>query len=188
MAQFRYTIIRVKNALAKSIAAVLFSLVVAITCAAQETCDLSSKTAPLLLNLQIGMAPDETQSVFGKDLKIKIKKSGERTFFQNFIKKPAPVSLRGVRALYLRFFDRRLYQIEIFYEPRQELRTLENITIALSSQLNFPISDRIITNNRAAIKCGEISLVADNILNPRIELTNEITRAKIEELREKGKK
>jgi len=178
----------VKNRSAKSTAAILFLLIVAITCAAQETCELSSKTAPLFLNLQIGMSPDQTRNVFGKDLKIKIKKNGERTFFQNFIKKSAPVSLRGVRALYLRFFDRRLYQIEIFYEPRQDLRTLENITNALSSQLNFSASNWQIENNRAAINCGSISLVADNILNPRIELTEETVRARIERLREKAEK
>jgi len=177
-----------KDALAKPIAVFLFSLVFVAVAAAQETCELSSKTAPLLLNLQIGMLPEQAQNVFGKDLKIKIKKNGERTFFQNFIKKPAPNSLRGVRALYLRFFDRRLYQIEIFYEPRQDLRTLEDITDALSSQLKFPISDWKIKNNRAEINCGETSLVADNILNPRIELTNETIRAKVKELREEDKK
>ncbi|MDQ3712150.1 MAG: hypothetical protein M3388_08035 [Acidobacteriota bacterium] len=178
-----------KNAIAKSAAAFLFSLVVAVTCAAQKTCELSWKTTPLFLNLQIGMSPEQARNVFGKDLKIKIKKKGERTFFQNFIKKPAPNSLRGVRALYLRFFDRRLYQIEIFYESRPNLRTLEDITTALSSQLNFPILDWKIKNNRAAINCSsEISLVADNILNPRVELTNETVRAKVKESREKDKK
>ena len=135
------------------------------------------------------MSPEQARNVFGKDLKIKIKKKGERTVFQNFIKKPAPNSLRGVRALYLRFFDRRLYQIEIFYESRPDLRTLEDITTALSSQLNFPILDWKIKNNRAAINCSsEISLVADNILNPRVELTNETVRAKVKESREKDKK
>ncbi len=177
-----------KTALAKSAAAFLFTLVFAVACAAQETCELTSKRAPLLLNLQIGMSPEQARNVFGKDLKIKIKKKGERTFFQNYIKKPAPNSLRGVRALYLRFFDRRLYQIEIFYEPRTDLRTLENITGVLSSQLNFPASNWKIENNRSEIICGEISLVADNILNPRIELTNETVRAKIIEAREKDKK
>ena len=156
--------------------------------AAQEACELQSRTAPLLLNLQIGMLPEQVQSFFGKDLKIKIKKRGERTFFQNFIKKPAPNSLRGVRALYLRFFDRRLYQIEVFYERRSDLQTLENLTAALSSQMNFPASNWQIKYNRAEANCGEISLVADNILNPRIELTDETVRAKIEELREKNKK
>jgi len=177
-----------KNALAKLAAAILFSLIFVAVAAAQETCELESKTASLLLNLRIGMSPDEARSVFSKDLKIKIKKNGERTFFQNFIKKPAPNSLYGVRALYLRFYDRRLYQIEIFYETRQDLRTLEDIINALSLQLNFPISDWKITNNRAAINCGEISLVADNILNPRIELTNEAILAKVKESREKDKK
>lgn len=178
-----------KNRSAKSAAAFLLLLVfAAVVAAAQEICKLESKTAPLLLNLRIGMSSDEARSVFSKDLKIKIKKNGERSFFQNYIKKPAPASLRGVRALYFRFFDRRLYQIEIFYEPRSDLQTLEAITDALSLQLNFSASDWQIENNRAAINCGAISLVADNILNPRIELTDEIVRAKIEELREKDKK
>lgn len=186
---FRYTIIRVKTSLAKSAAAFLFTLVFAVAySAAQENCELASKTAPLLLNLRIGMSPDEARNVFGKDLKIKIKKNGERTFFQNFIKQPAPNSLRGVRALYLRFYDRRLYQIEVFYEPRPNLRMLEDVTNALSSQLNFPASDWRIKNNRAETICGETSLVADNILNPRIELTDEIIRAKVKELRAKNEK
>ncbi len=177
-----------KTALAKSVAAFLFALVFAIVCAAQQSCELASKRAPLLLNLQIGMSPAQAQTIFGKDLKIKIKKNGERTFFQNFIKKPAPSSLSGVRALYLRFFDRRLYQIEIFYEPRPDLKTLESIADAFASQLNFPVSNWKIENNRAEIVCGEISLAADNVLNPRVELTDEIVRARIEELREKDKK
>jgi hypothetical protein len=32
------------------------------------------------------MSPEQTQAVFGRELKIKIKKRGERTFFQNYIK------------------------------------------------------------------------------------------------------
>ena len=134
------------------------------------------------------MSPEQARSVFGRDLKIKIKKNGERTFFQNYIKQPAPNSLRGVRALYLRFFDRRLYQIEIFYEPQPNLKTLEDIAAALSSQLNFPAADWKIENNRAETVCGETSLVADHILNPRVELTDETVRAKVEVSREKDKK
>ncbi len=174
-----------KTAAAKSFAAILFTLAFAAVCAAQQTCELASKRAPLLLNLQIGMSPAQAQTIFGKDLTIKIKKVGERTFFQNFIKKPAPASLRGVRALYLRFFDRRLYQIEVFYEPRTDLTTLEAIADALATQLNFPISDWQIKNNRAEVICGETSLVADYILNPRIELTYETVRAVVKTVREK---
>ena len=178
-----------KNAIAKSAAAVLLSLAFLIVgAAAQATCELESKTAPLLLNLRIGMSSDATRNFFGKDLKIKIKKKGERTFFQNFIKQPAPDSLRGTRALYLRFLDGRLYQIEIFYEPKPNLRTLEDIAAALSSQLNFPISDWKIKNNRAEIVCGEISLAADNILNPRIELTDQVLLGKVKERRREDEK
>ena len=129
-----------------------------------------------------------TQSVFGKALKIKIKKNGERTFFQNYIKKPAPESVRGVRALYLRFFDRKLYQIEIFYEPRTDLPNLETTVNALSAQLNLPVSNWQTKNKRAEIKCGEIALVTDYVLNPRIELTDETVRAAIEKTRRKAKK
>ena len=174
-----------KNLSAKSVAAVLFSFILAAVGAAQETRGFESKTAPILLNLQIGMSPEQAQSVFGRTLKIKVKKKGERTFFQNFIKNPAPASLYGVRALYLRFFDGKLYQIEIFYEARQSLNSLEQVTDALSAQLNFPISDWKIEFNRAEINYGEISLITDYILNPRIELTNETIRAEIEELRKK---
>ncbi len=156
--------------------------------AAQEVCELKSKTAPLLLNLTIGASPEQARANFGKDLKIKIKKSGERTFFQNYIKKPAPERLGGVRALYLRFYDRKLYQIEIFYEPRADLPNLETIVNALSAQLNFPVAVWRIENNRAEIKCGEVSLIADNVLNPRVELTDETVRAAIAESRKRDGK
>lgn len=175
-----------KIAAAKSLFVILFSFLCVTLGTARETCDLTSKAAPLLLNLQIGISPENAQTIFGKALKIKIKKNGERTFFQNYIKKPAPDSLRGVRALYLRFFDRRLYQIEIFYEPRTGLKSLEEVTNALSSQLNLPIGSWEKKTNRAEIKCGEISLVTDYILNPRIELTDETVRAGIVELRKKN--
>ncbi len=177
-----------KNALAKLFAANLFLIVFVFACAAQNTCDLSLKNAPLFLNLKLKMSPAEAQTIFGSALKIKIKKRGERTFFQNFIKKSAPEQLRGVRAVYLRFYDLQLYQIEIFYEPRNDLKTLEDIENALAAQLNFSATEWQTENNRAEIRCGETSLVADNILNPRVELTDQTIRARIEELRKKDEK
>jgi len=68
------------------------------------------------------------------------------------------------------------------------LKTLEEITNTLSSQLNLPVPGWQIKNNRIEIKCGEISLVADNILNPRVELTDETVRLQVEAAREKDKK
>ena len=131
------------------------------------------------------MSPEEVRNAFGNALKIKIKKNGERIFFQNYIKNPAPAALKGVRALYLRFYDRKLYQIELFYEPRTDLPNLESITQTLAAQLNFPPETWQIKNARANLSCNETSLKADNILNPHIELTNEIMLRIVEEKRNK---
>lgn len=174
-----------KNLFTKPAFTILLLLAGHLCVIAQNECRLSETGAPLLLNLKIRMPPEQVQATFGKDLKIKIKKKGERTFFQNFIKNPAPNSLNGARALYLRFFDGKLYQVEVFYEPRPDLDALEKIAKRLSSQLNFAASDWQIKNKRAEIACGELTLVADNVLNPRIEFTDEKIRSTIEAMREK---
>ncbi len=177
-----------KNAPARLFAVNFFFVVCAAVCAAQNVCNLSSKAAPLLFNLKLKMSPAEARAVLDSALKIKIKKRGERTFFQNFIKNPAPARLNGVRALYLRFYDLQLYQIEIFYEPRADLKTLEEIENALAAQFGFSAAEWQTKNKQAEILCGEASLVADYVLNPRIELTVEPVRALIEAAREKDKK
>ncbi|HEX8248090.1 MAG TPA: hypothetical protein VF599_07960 [Pyrinomonadaceae bacterium] len=158
-----------------------------VNCAAQSACDAQLRNAaPMLLNLKLGMSPAQAQSVFGRDLKIKNKRKGEYTFFQNFIERKAPHSLANIRALYLRFFDGRLYQIEIFYEEKSQWQTLEAFTAMLSSQWNFPANLWITEKSKARVDCGEFTLVADNVLNPRIEITNESDRAQAED-RRKGK-
>ncbi len=167
----------------KAVVLFLLFLFSSMPCAAQENCGLSNVP---LLGLRLGMAPEQARSVFGRDLKVKVKKKGQRTFFQNFIKKPAPNSLSGVRAIYLRFFDGRLYQIEIFYENRSDWQTLENFVGDFSAKTNSPAWK--IEKGRAEINCGEFSIVADKVLNPRIELTNETIRARVEEIRERENK
>ncbi|MGC2236913.1 MAG: hypothetical protein WA584_12180 [Pyrinomonadaceae bacterium] len=169
----------------KPLVLILLFLCLNVVGAAQDLCVLESKTAPVLLNLKLQMSPEQAQSVLGRDLKIKIKKSGERTFFQNFIEKKAPQTLPGVRALYLRFFDRKLYQIEIFYENRSDWRTLEDFTAHVSENLNLSASSWQTAKGRSEIKCAAVSLVADNVLNPRIEMTDEMIRARVEAIRQK---
>src|SRR5688572_26058663 len=110
----------------KSLILISFVLSFAVSAAAQNDCGLAS--APKLSGFNLGMSPADAQAVVGSDFKIKVKQSGQRTFFQNFINAPAPNSLRGVRALSLRFLDGRLYQIEIFYEDRDDLQTLADWT------------------------------------------------------------
>jgi hypothetical protein len=106
--------------------------------AAQEgNCSLA--TAPSLLGLRLQMSPEEVQSVFGKDLKVKVRKNNEKSIFQNYIDEPAPRSLAGVRALYLRFIDRRLYQIEVFYEERADIKRSATLSIHCRQNLIFPL-------------------------------------------------
>lgn len=175
------------DAFAKLISVFLLMLGCVGISPSQTTCEFSPKTAPLLLNLRPGMSSEEVQSVLGKSPKIKVKKDGEKIFFESYAEKRAPAALRNVNAFYLRFFDRKLYQIEIFYNPRTDLPNLEAITNNLSQQLNFSPQTWQIKNKRAAVKCNELSLKADSILNPHIELTDEIIRKTVEEKRQSEK-
>lgn len=154
-------------------------------CAAQEKCDLKLKDAPRFFGLSLAMSPKQAQSVLGRKLKLKIKKEG--TFFQNFIDKPPPDFLPEVRAIYLRFFDRRLYQIEVFYEAAEGERNLGEFVGSLPNKSNLPMNLWVTDNEKAKLVCAEFSIVADNVLNPRVELTDEITRSRFQAAQNKGK-
>lgn len=171
------------NRFTKSLCSFSLILIFTVFGTAQSNCGLTS--APDLFNLHLRMSPEQAQAVIGNELKIKIKKKGERIFFQNFIENPAPVSLQGVRATYLRFYDLKLYQIEIFYEEKSGWETLESFTAALSVQKGF--SDTLWHNVRgkALIDCGDFTILADKILNPHIEITDESIRKMVELNRQK---
>ena len=162
-----------------------FSLVLffALPAAAQDDSpQCSLPVAPRLHNLSLGMSPAEVRAVFGKSPSVKVKSNGDRTFFQNYVgNKKAPASLNGVRAFYLRFLDGALYQIEIFYEERGDLPTLEAFTANLSAQMNLPPTvDWQFKQNRALIDCGAFTISADKTLNPRVELTDKTRLAEAE--------
>lgn len=164
----------------------LFLIIVfAVGAAAQTSCGAEQRSAPTILNLRLGMTTEEARSVFGKALKIKNKRSGEYTFFQNYIKDSPPASLAGVRAIYLRFFGGRLYQIEVFYDEKNDSRTLENFTGDLSRKFDFPQALWKIEYGQAEIDCGAFSLIADDVLNPRIQITDNFIRDKVEASRRK---
>ena len=163
----------------------IMSMIFLLSCAAQEPCRTELKDAPRFFNLRLGMTAPEAQNAVGKKLKIKVKKKGERTFFQNFIKKPPPDALRGVRALYLRFFNGTLYQIEIFYEEKINWQTIAASAQILTTNFNFAQSFQENTTRQIETKCAGFSLVVDNVLNPRIELTNDPIRTQALELRER---
>lgn len=153
---------------------------------AQENCPLPD--SPALFGLKLGMSPEEAQAVVGSKLKIKFKTTGEKTIFQNYIEESPPAPLAGTRALYLRFFDRRLYQIEIFYQEIPSVKTLEDFTNSVAAKWNFPVSAWQREEIKSVINCENFSVVAMKILNPKIEITDETAGAKIEAIREKESK
>ena len=163
-------------------------------CAAQdaEKCALTLSGAPTIFGLQLQMTPAEVKTVFGKNLKLKVKREG--TFFQNFIGKKPPAFLPDVRALYLRFFDGRLYQIEIFYDAaKPETAQIEAPTAfvkRMAANLNLPAAAFQTAKDKRFYKlnCDGFSLAADDVLNPRVELTDDAARALFEESQKRDKK
>ncbi len=150
---------------------ILFLAVFISLAKTQDNCTFATQSANVTQNLRLGMNAEEVRAALGGKPKIKTKQTGEYRFFQNYIDDKPPANLRGVRAVYLRFFDGRLYQIEIFYE-KDVAPTLEFFTANIARQFNFPVTQWIYGDIEAAITCGDNKLAADYILNPRIELTN----------------
>lgn len=156
----------------------------AFTASGQDFCRPEIKDSLALHGLRLGQTPAQTQSALGNNLKINIKKNGFRVFFQNFINNKPPPTLPNVRAVYLRFFDQRLYQIELFYENKTQWQTPADFTADLSARMNIPLSLWQTEYGIAKINCGDFSIIADKVLNPRVQITDEIIRAKVEEIRE----
>lgn len=144
------------------------------------------QTSEILLNLQPGMTVDEVNQRF-RSLKIKIKNNDDYRFFQNYIDKKPPRELDGVRAIYLRFFEKKLYQIEIFYEESKFPSDIKNFAELVSTKLNLPVINWEFANRQAVFKCGENSLTIDYQLNPRIELTKETVKKQVDEINKKTK-
>lgn len=159
-------------------------MILAAPCFAQQTvCDLNLQSAPSLFNLRLGMTQQDVRAVFGKQIKLKPKKNGTRTFFENFIKKPSPQILPGVRAIYLRFFQNRLYQIEIFFEETNQKQTLDEFKNDLAARLNLPDAWQNV-RGKDEIKCSGFTVAALKTLNPKVELTDDARLAAFEDEQE----
>jgi hypothetical protein len=167
------------------ILSILFILLISSFTLAQEECKLTLAEAPTLLNLKLGMSVQDVNSVIGRDLKVKVKPEGERTFFKNYIKKRAKGALDGVRAIFLSFFDGRLYQIELFYQDDYEWPDLGSLLQDYSKAQSFPESFWKVKNGYANAQCEGFSLVADRVLTPHIQLTDDAVMEVVEALRKK---
>lgn len=150
-----------------------FTVLIIVT-PAQQPCSRSLGEAPALAGFRLGMSIEDTQAVLGSRFKIPKKKTGEGSFFQNFEGEQPPASLSGVHALFLRFFDFKLFQIEIFYEDAAKPNRLHDLTQTLSTDLSVPPTAWTMEKGKATIDCGDFTLTADTILNPHAELTDDV--------------
>lgn len=164
--------------------AVIFLLAFSLSVYSQENCASIQQTSEILLNLKLGMTVDEVNKSFSS-FKIKIKNNDDFRFFQNYIDRKPPKNLNSVRAIYLRFFEKKLYQIEIFYEENKYPADIKSFSEIVSNQLNLPDDDWKFANRQAILTCGENSLAIDYQLNPRIELTNETIKKQVDEINKK---
>jgi hypothetical protein len=165
---------------------ILSVLLLSFPAFAQEECKLTLAEAPALLNLRLGMTAPEVNAAIGRDLKVKVKPKGERSFFKNYIKKPAKGALTGVRAIYLRFFNGSLYQIELFYQEDYLWPDLGSLLTDYSSSHSFSANYWRVKNGYANARCDGFSLDADHVLGAHIELTDDVVLAEVEESRKKN--
>jgi hypothetical protein len=164
---------------------ILSILLTSLPVLAQVPCELTVAESPRLLNLKLGMSVQDVNSVIGRDLKVKVKPEGERTFFKNYIKKPAKGTLAGIRAIFLSFFDGRLYQIELFYQEDYRWPDLGSLLRDYSSSQSFPESFWKVKNGYAKAQCGGFSLDADRVLGAHIQITDDVVMERVEALRKK---
>ena len=166
--------------------ALIFLLFLSVGSAAAEDCGEISKTSEALLNLQLGMSVNMVKTRFSR-LKLKVKNDQDYRFFKNYINKKPPLGLEGVRALYLRFFEKKLYQIEIFWEENKYPAVIKDFAETVSKQMNLPLDDWKFAHRQATLRCGKTSLAVDYQLNPRIELTDLNTEEKLSKLKKQNK-
>jgi hypothetical protein len=167
--------------------ALLFLLIFSASLRAQENCTQFTVSSAALLNLRVGMAAEEVRNKLGTSLGIKTNKKGDYRFFQNYIDKKPPAGLSGVRAFYLRFFEKKLYQAEIFFDEDKYPADVKNFAEIISAELSLPLAGWKFAHRQAVFSCGDISLEIDYQINPRIELTDEKVRKQVEEINKKTK-
>jgi hypothetical protein len=164
-----------------TISAVLILHVIALS---QQPCSKTVSQAPPMFGFTLGMSFENFRSVLGRTLKIKPKKNGEGSFFLDFNEQPPPDNLIGVKAAYVRFFNGNVYQIEVFYNDKDQAIKLEDFTNHLSVDFGLPSQAWSVKSGQAEMNCDGFMLTADVILNRHIELTDVAAKAEFDKKRE----
>lgn len=148
---------------------------------AMSQCLVETDASPRLVNIKLGMTASEANTALGGAAKAKIKDDGKHSFFKNYLKiGKAKGRLAGARAFYMRFYERRVYQTEIFYHSGYRWNDLESFVRDYSNENGFAFENFVFKNGYAKAECVGFSIQADYILNPHIEITDETVVEKME--------
>jgi len=173
----------------RKFAEILLVLSIAVCAAkAQQPCSMSIADSPSITGLKLGMPIADLTSVIGPAIKFKPTKTGEGVFFQNFIEQEPPPKLTGTRTMYVRYFNGKVYQIEIFLDDKDQPSKLEEFTNRLSTYYELPREAWTVKNDRAEMDCGSFRVNADAILNRHIELTDAAAFAEFDQKKQRSKK
>ncbi len=154
-------------------------LVVLATCSVDiaAQCVVEKDASPALVNVKLGMSPAEVNTALGGAAKVKVKDDAKHSFFKNYLKMgKAKGRLAGAKAFYLRFYEQRLYQAEIFYHAEYRWNDLESFVRDYSAENGFAYENWVFKNGYATAKCKGFTVKADYILNPHLEITDEAAK------------
>jgi hypothetical protein len=155
-------------------------LLIVLTSDSYAQCDLVIEDSPKMVGLRLGMTAAEANVALGRAAKVKVKKDGQYSYFKSYLKKGKSKGvLTGARAFYVRFYKKRLYQIEIFYHRDHRWSNLESLISDYSTESAFPFQFWAIRHGYAKAKCDGFTVKADYILNPHLEISDTGVLAKL---------
>ena len=162
--------------------AIFFVLLGSFSVGANAECKLTIPESPPIAAVRLGMSPEDVNAALAGAARVKVKSDEQTSYFKSF-RKPgkAKGALKGARAFFVRFFERRVYQVEIFYHEGSRPTNLESFVEAYSNASGFPQSTFVIKHGYATAKCDGFVIRADTKLNPHIEITDEVALKKLED-------
>ena len=165
---------------------IFLALLIVLTVDLSAQCDLVLSDSPKMVGLRLGMTAAETNAALRGAAKVKAKTDGQYSYFKNYLKKGKSKGvLTGARAFYVRFYNKRLYQIEIFYHRDYRWNALESLISDYSAESAFPFEYWKTKHGYATAKCDGFTVRADYILNPHLEISND---AAVDAIAEEKKK
>ncbi|MDH3493259.1 MAG: hypothetical protein OEM82_06885 [Acidobacteriota bacterium] len=135
-------------------------------------CTVTTGESPKLVNLRLGMSPEEVNAALGGASTVKVKKDTRYTHYRRFKKGKAKGQLAGVKTFWIRFFEKRVYSIEVFFHEYGNFQDVEYLAKRYSAAHDFAYENFEVKYGYARAECEGFSVKADYILDPHIEISD----------------